>query len=88
MCNPYDLPEGDYEVLAWTEEISPYHIMQDDEQLVFPDSALDDEGWFKEPEVIHYPKINALGSQGHPEWYPPQEALNFLNRLLREKLSF
>lgn len=67
MCFPYNLPEDAYKVLAWTEELSPVHLGEGDVQIKFPEHALDENGRFKEPEVIYYPKTRSLGAQSHPE---------------------
>lgn len=67
MCYPYNLPKDDYEVIAWTEEISNhYQVDKDAVDLDFPEHSLDDNGLFKEPEMIWYPKTRCLGVQGHP----------------------
>lgn len=87
LCYPYELPRNEYDVLSWTEELSNHHIIQGNKQLEYPEIALDDKGYFKEPEVIWYPKIRALGTQGHPEWGPGKKALDFINNLIREKLG-
>lgn len=85
MCYPYDLEKDEYEVLSWTEGISKRYIAG--VELQFPEFALDREGKFKEPEMIWYPKIRCLGVQGHPEWGPGKPALDFINKVLREKLK-
>ena len=88
MCYPYQLNKDNYEVLAWTRQLSPYYRADEKANInEFPKESLDDDGKFKEPEVVWYPKINALGCQGHPEWGPGEEALNFLNELIIEKLN-
>jgi putative glutamine amidotransferase len=50
----------DYELIAWTERLSKYHLDGHDLNYGFP-------GDFKEPEVLFFPKIKAWGVQGHPE---------------------
>ena len=85
MCYPYELPKNDYEVLSWTEGLSNRYIAG--KEIQFPEIALDTNKVFKEPEVIWYPKIRALGCQGHPEWSPGRDALNYINKLIREKLK-
>lgn len=88
MCYPYELDPSKYDVLSWTEELSGSYITEKEQRMRdFPDIALDTYGYFKEPEVIWYPEINALGTQGHPEWNPGEDALGFLNELVREKLG-
>jgi len=85
MCYPYELPKSNYEVLSWTSGLSKRY--EADVKLEFPAFAIDIEGNFKEPEMIWYPKIKALGVQGHPEWSPGKPALDFINKIIREKLG-
>lgn len=85
MCYPYDLPKNNYEVIAWTPELSDRY--QADVELQFPEFAIDINGKFKEPEMIWYPEIRGLGVQGHPEWGPGKPALDFINKVLLEKLN-
>lgn len=87
MCYPYDLPTENYEVLSWTEELSSRYEVDPNKELVFPEHALDENGNFKEPEMIWYPKTRCLGVQGHPEWGPGKDALDFINKVIVEKLS-
>lgn len=68
MCFPYDLPEEDYQLLGWAEELSSRYQAAaeiDIEEATHPSNH--DGGYFKEPEVIWYPKIRALACQSHPE---------------------
>lgn len=87
MCYPYELEKDDYKVYSWTKQLSPYYRVYTKDTFKFPKHALDKDGKFKEPEVIWYPKINALGCQGHPEWNPGKPALDYLNNLIIEKLN-
>ncbi len=88
MCYPYNLPPDEYEVIAWTEELSNhYQVDKDAVTMDFPDHSLDENGLFKEPEMIWYPKTRCLGVQGHPEWQPGKPALDYINRVIREKLG-
>lgn len=64
LCYPYELPKDSYEVISWTPQLSPHY--KADKEIVFPEFALDEEGLFKEPEMIWYPKTRCLGVQGHP----------------------
>lgn len=58
MQNVLDLQENiDYKLLAWTENLSPYHINGYGEDIKCE----------KEPEVVYYPKINWLAFQNHNE---------------------
>lgn len=57
--NPYTLPEKDYKILAWTEDICHFHLNGNDRE-----SYRNGE---KEVEVCYFRNTNALGFQGHPE---------------------
>lgn len=88
MCYPYNLPKDSYEVIAWTPELSNhYQVDREKVELDFPEYTLDEEGNFKEPEMIWYPKTKCLGVQGHPEWGPGAPALDYINKVIREKLG-
>ena len=88
MCYPYNLPREKYEVLAWTEQLSKeYRVDEKAVTLDFPTEALDADGLFKEPEMIWYPETRWLGVQGHPEWSPGKPALDYINKIIREKLN-
>jgi putative glutamine amidotransferase len=39
----------------------------------------------KETEIVHFPKLNAIGVQGHPEWLSHRHDLNVVTRNLVEK---
>lgn len=86
MVYPYEMPKKEYEVLGWTEQLSPFFKFNGGHPLSFPDHSLDDNGKFKEPEVAWFPKIRALGCQGHPEWSDGRGGIEFLNKLILEKL--
>jgi GMP synthase-like glutamine amidotransferase len=70
MQYPFELVEGeDYNILAYARSLStwkgnPYYGGPDDKQIFLPS---DKDGFIIEPEVVHYPKIKALGHQAHPE---------------------
>lgn len=88
LCYPYDLSKDEYEVLAWTEGLSKRYLADVPEEKLFPkEVALDEEGIIKEPEMIWYPKTRCLGVQGHPEWGPGKPALDYINKVIREKLE-
>lgn len=55
--HPFNLPEEDYEILAWSEGLIKYRTGGNGEEMETP----------KDCEVVYYPKINALAIQGHPE---------------------
>jgi GMP synthase-like glutamine amidotransferase len=54
---PFDMNSDDYEVLAWSENISKHHEDGDSKEL----------NPKKECEIVYYPKARALGIQHHPE---------------------
>jgi hypothetical protein len=57
---PSDLKEGDdYELLAWAENISPFHSIADD-TIQFPKD-------YKETECTWWNKTKCFGVQSHPE---------------------
>lgn len=59
---PWKMKKCEYNILGWTEKISSWHSGGDGEELVH--GVLNP---VKEVEIAHYPKIKALGIQGHPE---------------------
>lgn len=62
MINPYVIKnKHDYQILAWSSSRkSDRYLGAKDKSILLP--------WdFKEIESIHFPKINALGFQYHPE---------------------
>lgn len=86
MCYPYDLPDEDYQLLAWSEESHRY-LVQGEQDLAdvveMPEHICTSLGRFKEPEVIFYPKIRGLAIQSHPEGYsPPAETNAWFNELI------
>ena len=58
MCNPFNLPDDDYRVLAWCDGLSPMYKGEKEMPVHMP----------IEPEVLFFPKTRHLGAQGHPEW--------------------
>lgn len=87
LCNPYNLNDGEYEVLGWTEGLSNVYLGEEDRDVIFPKHAFDGNGVLKEPEVIWYPKTRCLGTQGHPEWMSQDsEAVRYVNHLINKYL--
>lgn len=80
MMNPYNLPEGDYEILAWSsKKLSPVYFTGTGEAKV--------PGNFVEPEIVYYPKTRSLCIQGHPEWMPKdQPVIAYINKLINQYL--
>lgn len=62
---PYDMPESDFKLLGWTENISPYHLDGENKEINLQP--------FKEAEVVYYPKIKALAIQQHPEYHQQKD---------------
>lgn len=60
MQYPYNLPEDQYEVLAYTKNMSHVHLGGNFEEMKNPEGH--------EVEAAFYPKIKALAIQCHPEW--------------------
>jgi gamma-glutamyl-gamma-aminobutyrate hydrolase PuuD len=56
---PYDMYEGNYKLLAWTEGISKMHENGLEKEI--------SDKPFKEAEICYFPKTKVLGIQGHPE---------------------
>ncbi len=75
MCNPTGT---EHELLAWSKVRRSDHYMGENDQPVQMDL---------EPEVIYYPKINALAIQPHPEWMSQSsEFVQYMLELVKEKL--
>jgi GMP synthase-like glutamine amidotransferase len=55
-----NLPANGVELLAWTSGLSSKHLGEHDKPLDSPPR--------KEPEIVHFKKLNSIGIQGHPEW--------------------
>lgn len=60
------LQDNQYKLLGWADQLSPIHI----------DGFNCNVPCEKEPEVVYYPKINALGFQNHNEMLYGREAFN------------
>lgn len=67
---PWNMKEDNYKVLAWSTGLSRFHEDGDRSEMV--DGVIEGN---KECEIVYYPKIQALGIQGHPEMvYPATNA--------------
>lgn len=60
---PWHLHDDDYKVLAWSENVSPFHFDGLGNELV-----IDEVEGGKEVEIATYHEIQALCIQPHPEW--------------------
>lgn len=91
MCFPYDMPSEDYQLLAWAEQLSARHLIQgykdlfDTPKEAHKPELFTEDGSFKEPEVIWYPKIRGLAIQSHPEWASSPKAFNLWANTLVNK---
>lgn len=56
---PYELPEKNYKLLAWTEGLCGHHWNGENKEI--------SEKPFKEAEIVYYPTTRFLAIQGHPE---------------------
>lgn len=92
MQNPFNLPEEEYDILAWSERPRSKHYIIDDKTKFRVDEAPDQLKL--EPDVIWYPKIKALAAQYHPEWMRSEEpgfiyfqelVTHFLEPLVKER---
>lgn len=70
-------PTEDMQVLASVPARSPMKWEEDADPVV-------DEN--PEPEIVYFPKMKALGVQGHPEWLTDKDDLVKITKQLTEKL--
>lgn len=71
-------PTKDAKILAVSPPLSKKKWAEDPD---YPET-----GFFpEEPEIVHFPKINALGVQGHPEWLPEDSFLPVVTRQLTKQ---
>ena len=78
---PFNLPETNYKILGWTENLSRYHEDGNQQEMNPP----------VEVEAIYFPKTRCLGVQGHLEWQLEDDKTikwgrTLLNKLLNEQL--
>lgn len=57
---PYEMQKDEYKLIGWTEGMSKMHLNGLNKEI--------SDTPFKEAEIVYFPKQNALGIQGHPEW--------------------
>lgn len=55
--------DKDYELIAHTGKLSPFHLNGDDKDYKFDEN-------YKEPEIVYFPKTMSWGVQSHPEMMP------------------
>ncbi len=75
MAYPFNLPEENYELIAWSTE---------KRSEIYEGDKIDKKLIIKEPEIIYYPKTKMLGIQGHPEMMNKCELHNKLNSLIQK----
>lgn len=56
LIDPTSISPDKCKIIAWAENISPYHKNGNDEEVPLT----------MEPEIAYYPEIKAIGWQGHP----------------------
>ena len=76
---PFGLPDEDYTLYGWAENLSPFHWI--DNTLNLPEMS-------KEAEIVKYHKTNCLSIQSHPELMDKNSPfVNYLNDLLNSFLK-
>lgn len=65
MMNPFDLPDEEYQLLAYAKGRSSTYMRGDGTQVKMPVVG----GHEVEPELVYFPKIKALAIQPHPEYH-------------------
>ena len=80
---PYDMPENEYKLLAYTEDYCGHHYDGTNKEIANKP--------FKEVEICYYPKTRALGIQGHPEYVVGNKAFkdtfDYLDTLISNLLT-
>jgi gamma-glutamyl-gamma-aminobutyrate hydrolase PuuD len=72
------IPTSDMEVLGWSPCLSPVKHGNGS-----TDPIMDNNN---EPEIVYFPKMKALGVQGHPEWLNRGDDLVCITQRLCEEL--
>lgn len=86
MQHPFNLPEEDYEIIAWTPEPRSWQYAFNPVDVIPVAEA--DARTKLEPDIVYYPKIKALAAQFHPEWMSEDsDAVVLYRRLLAEYLG-
>lgn len=75
---PYNIPENQYKILGWTENMLKHHKDGKNQELNPP----------KECEIVYYPTTKCLGIQGHPEdMEMSSDTITYLRELLNKFLN-
>lgn len=80
MVNPFNLPDSDYEILGYSENIATYYTDGYNKNVEMP----------LEPEIIYFPKTKCFGIQCHPEmmsFNSYNSFLKYLNNIIKHKLN-
>jgi len=86
MAYPYDLPENEFELIAWAQGLADIYLNGENKPFMDKDLAVPIRK-IKEPEVVYYPKTNSLGIQSHPEFHGyPQNTRDYMLSLILNKL--
>lgn len=82
MMMPYMLKPSEYTLLAWSKS------RRSSKYTTGGLFEIKDKDNFKEPEIVYYPKINALCIQGHPEVLPKEHKTNiYINNLIKHYIN-
>lgn len=73
--NTKDLPQEDFEVLAWDfNRVTRVFTDKDSDEIVIP-------------EVVHFKKARTFAIQGHPEWMNPDDPfVKWCNMQMKERI--
>lgn len=82
MMYPFYMDKSDYKIIAKSKvNLSDVYLGGCDSNIGIPSN-------FVEPEIVYYPKTNALCIQGHPEYMDKKsKAVKFINMLMDELLE-
>lgn len=70
----------DYELIAWADKLSLFHLNGEDKDYDFPAD-------YKEPEIVFFNKTRSLAIQTHPEMHDiHDEIVGFCQKLVTQKL--
>lgn len=71
----------DYELIAWAENLSPFHLNGKDQYFNFPKD-------YREPEIFWFPGTKSLCFQSHPEMMKINDPfVKYCQKLVLEKLN-
>jgi len=70
---------SNYTLIAWAENLSPFHLDGNDVDYNFPED-------YKEPEVVYFVNSKSLAIQCHPECIDNFRTMQWFKKLVREHL--